>query len=244
MTNMAQPPQADIETSSESYAQRFTGPAGEWLLATQTRLLLDLLRDRPQATVLDVGGGHAQSAGPLAEAGHSVHVLGSDSTCATRLHDLIAAHRIQFHVGDTLNLPFPDNSFDVAISLRLVPHCEDWPRLLAELCRVATDTVIIDYPCLESFNCLANLFFERKKRMEGNTRTWITFRHQQIRAVFQQLGWSDLTSKKQFFWPMVIHRQLNRPGLSTWLEAGAAGLGLRRILGSPVLLRARPAPEQ
>lgn len=230
---------ADIETSSEDYARRFSGPAGEWLLSVQTRLLLELLQDCAGASILDVGGGHAQAAGPLVAAGHSVSVLGSTPECAARLQPLLDAGQLQFHTGSILDLPYADRSFDVVISLRLVPHCEQWPLLLAEMCRVASHTVLIDYPCAESFNCLSHFFFERKKRMEGNTRTWITFRHHQIRQQFRELGWQDLAVRKQFFWPMVVHRKLNRPFLSQMLETGAASLGLRRMLGSPVLLRAR-----
>jgi SAM-dependent methyltransferase len=237
---MSQSEQADIETSSEGYARRFAGPAGEWLLSVQTRLLLDFLADCPAASVLDVGGGHGQAAFPLVAAGHPVTVLGSDPVCAARLQPLIDAGRVEFVAGPVLALPFPDNAFDVVVTLRLVPHCDQWPLLLQECCRVARQRVIIDYPCVESVNCLAGLFFEHKRKMEGNTRTWLTFRHRQIRRVLSGYGWSNLMLRKQFFWPMVVHRGLNRPSVSRLLEGAAAVVGLRALFGSPVLLQARP----
>ncbi|HEX9203914.1 MAG TPA: class I SAM-dependent methyltransferase, partial [Vicinamibacteria bacterium] len=65
---------ADRETSSEEYARRFAGPLGAFFLEVQARTALELLRPWPGASVLDVGGGHAQIAGPLADAGHAVTV--------------------------------------------------------------------------------------------------------------------------------------------------------------------------
>ncbi len=233
-------PPADIETASEGYARRFAGPAGTWLLGVQTRIITDFLRDRPGASVLDVGGGHGQSAFPLVQAGHPVTVLGSDPVCAAPVQPLMDQGAATFVTGNLLALPFPDRSFDVVIALRLVPHCEQWAILLKELCRVARDTVIVDYPCVESVNCLAGFFFERKRRFEGNTRTWLTFRNRQIHAAFEREGWTELTVRKQFFWPMALHRMLDRPALSSTLEGITAAVGLRRAFGSPVLLRARP----
>ena len=53
---------ADIGTSSEDYARRFTGAAGRWFVETQTRITLGFLGRLPVgASILDVGGGHARS---------------------------------------------------------------------------------------------------------------------------------------------------------------------------------------
>src|SRR5688500_12863700 len=73
---------ADISTSSDDYARRLAGPVGEWLLGMQTRVTLDLIQGLPRgAAVLDVGGGHAQPATPLIDAGYAVTVVGSDLSC-------------------------------------------------------------------------------------------------------------------------------------------------------------------
>ena len=52
------PETADVETSSEDYARRFSGRVGEYFLEVQARAALDLLVPWPGARVLDVGGGH------------------------------------------------------------------------------------------------------------------------------------------------------------------------------------------
>ena len=76
---------ADIETSSEDYARRFSGKIGEYFLDIQTRITLDQLKPYPKAAILDVGGGHAQIAVPLIKAGFNLTIVGSDDVCKERL---------------------------------------------------------------------------------------------------------------------------------------------------------------
>lgn len=232
---------ADVETSSEAYAKRFSGPGGSWLLQRQTRLLKELLHDIPPSTILDIGGGHAQSVEPILAMGHKLTVLGSSSVCAYRLSAWLDAGKISFQVGDLLDLPFPDHSFDVVVSLRLIPHCDAWPRLIRAMCRVARAAVVFDYPCQESLNGISPVFFEKKRKLEGNTRTWISFRQKEIKKTLVDAGWSTIVQRKQFFWPMVLHRKLNSPRISSVMEGLTATIGLRSWLGSPVLIKANPA---
>ena len=55
-------PAPDVETASDDYAARFAGPVGAWMLQVQERAVLELIAPWPGASVLDVGGGHAQLA--------------------------------------------------------------------------------------------------------------------------------------------------------------------------------------
>lgn len=229
------PETADIETSSDDYAARFAGPAGEWMLRTQERLVLDGLRAVGAQTVLDVGGGHGQLAGPMARAGHQVTVLGSAAVCARRIREEVAAEQIRFLVGNVLALPFEDQSFDAVVSVRLLPHCERWPELVRELCRVARFAVVVDYPTRRSLNALAPLFFGAKKKLEGNTRAWRMFTDAELRHAFTAAGFRLAGRHGQFFWPMVLHRALKEPRLSRWAEAPCRWLGLTRLWGSPIL---------
>ena len=231
---------ADVETSSEGYARRFAGPVGQWFLDVQTRTTLDLLAPWPGATVLDVGGGHGQVAGPLVDAGHAVTVVGSDPACGERVRGLVAEGRARFESGDLLRLPFPDRSFDVALSYRLLPHVTRWPELVAELCRVARRAVLVDYPTRRSVNAVAGAFFAAKKKVEGNTRPFAVFADAEIEAAFATHGFRVTARRPQFFWPMALHRGLGIAPLSRGLEATAGLLGLRRAFGSPVILRLEP----
>ncbi len=225
----------DIETSSEGYANRFSGAVGAWFLARQARAVLALAAHHTVKTVLDVGGGHAQIAGPLAEAGYDVTVFGSDPACAARLQPLIAAGRCRFATGDLARLPYADQSFDLVVSLRLLSHVEAWPALIAELTRVARRAVIVDYPTVRSLNCLTPWLFEAKQRAEGNARSFLTFHEPQVIAAFAQQGFRPQGRMAQFFWPMVAHRLLKQPAVSRLLEAPCRLTGLTHLFGSPVV---------
>ena len=122
---------ADIGTSSEDYARRFAGAVGRWFVETQSRMTLSLLGTLPiGASILDVGGGHAQIAPPLIEAGYEVTVVGSDPVCGARLQPWLSTGRCRFEVADLQALPFSDTSFDAVVCLRLLPHSISWRDLI------------------------------------------------------------------------------------------------------------------
>jgi 2-polyprenyl-3-methyl-5-hydroxy-6-metoxy-1,4-benzoquinol methylase len=230
---------ADIGTSSDDYARRFTGAVGRWFVETQTRITLGLLRALPVgASVLDVGGGHAQITPPLAEAGYEVTVAGSDPVCSARLRPWMAAGRCRFDVADLQALPYPDQSFDAVVCLRLLPHSIAWTRLIAELCRVARRSVLIDYPSLRSANLVSEYFFGWKRDIELNTRRFMTFAPQEIRRAFAEQAFVVRAERPQFLLPMVLHRLTNRATLSKVMELPGRALGLTKLLGSPIIARA------
>lgn len=231
------PESADVETSSAGYALRFAGPVGTYFLEVQARATLELLAPWPAASVLDVGGGHGQVVGPLVEAGYAVTVLGSDEACRERVNPWIERGQARFQAGDLLALPFPDRSFDVCLSYRLLPHVARWEALVAELCRVARRAVVVDYPTRRSANLLGTSLFGLKRGVEGNTRPFMVFRDSEIEAAFRSRGLRVTGRRPQFLFPMALHRALGVAPLARGLEAAAGALGLRRLLGSPVILR-------
>lgn len=235
------PETADIETSSDDYATRFQGAAGEWMLAVQEKLTCALLREPPGVRILDVGGGHGQLAVPLCRAGHRVTLLGSDASCRKRVASIVDSGTCSFRVGNMIALPFGDNTFDVVISFRLLTHCERWHRLVGELSRVARRAVIVDYPTSQSLNVIAPMLFGAKKRIEKNTRTWRLFRHGEVTGAFADAGFRPVARRAQFFMPMVLHRALKSRTVSAALESVPRALGLTHLWGSPVIVRMEPA---
>lgn len=230
---------ADIGTSSEDYARRFTGAVGRWFVETQTRITLGLLRALPVgASVLDVGGGHGQITPPLVEAGYEVTVVGSDPKCGNRLGPWLSRGLCRFEVADLRKLPYRDASFDAVVCLRLLPHSVSWTGLIAELCRVAARSVIVDYPSLRSANIVSSRLFEMKRGIELNTRRFMTFSPHDIHAAFAAQGFEVRAEQPQFLLPMVLHRLTNHLVFSKAAEAPARLLGLTRWLGSPVIARA------
>jgi SAM-dependent methyltransferase len=232
----------DVATASDDYALRFSGPVGAWFLDVQERACLELARPWRGGTVLDVGGGHAQVAVPLAREGYAVTVLGSRPACRERLERLArrAGVEVGFEAAELMPLPYGDRSFDVVVAFRLLPHVRRWRQLVAELCRVARHAVVVDYAPLVSGNLLTPLLFFLKKGIEKNTRHYLTFLEGAVRDAFRRAGFRMTGRFDEFFVPMVVHRAVGRPRWSARAEAVSRRLGLTRLFGSPVIVRAEP----
>jgi ubiquinone/menaquinone biosynthesis C-methylase UbiE len=225
---------ADLHASSDAYAKRFSGPTGVWMLRVQEQAVEEFLPGQP-CSVLDVGGGHGQIAIPLSRRGYPVTVLGSSAECAQQVKLYVDAGTVSFDVGNLVELPYSDLSFDVAVSFRLMSHCEAWPTLTAEMCRVARAKVIIDYPVWCSTNILTPVLFYIKRLIEGNTRNYRVFTTRELTREFSKHGFRLAALRKQFFFPMVIHRLIRSTVLSEALEKFAAVSGLTALLGSPIV---------
>lgn len=234
------PETADIETSSEDYATRFSGAIGTWLLQVQEAATLKMLAAYPGAKVLDVGGGHGQLTKALIEQGYDVTVLGSADVCKTRIQPYLDQGQCTFQVGNVLDMPYSDNTFDVVISYRFLAHVAQWQQFLKELARVASQAVIVDYPTVRSVNAIAPVLFKFKKNLEGNTRPFVCYHEQEITDMYRSMGWSQDQRYSQFFWPMVLHRTLSQPKISAILEQIPRTVGLTRLLGSPIIAKFCP----
>jgi SAM-dependent methyltransferase len=216
---------------------------GAWFLKLQSEITHALLAEPPRSTtVLDVGGGHAQLTPMLLAAGYEVTVLGSGPGAKRQLEPFLARGEVRYEVGNLVALPFPDRSFDTALSFRLLPHCTAWPRLIAELCRVARHAVILDYPSRRSVNAVAERTFGLKKRLEGNTRPFTLFTPEEIERAFVANGFRVRRARAQFLWPMVLHRTLRSAAVARALEMPPRWLGLTDAWGSPVIVRAERMP--
>jgi 2-polyprenyl-3-methyl-5-hydroxy-6-metoxy-1,4-benzoquinol methylase len=231
------PPLADIETASEDYASRFRGRVGEFFLELQEKILLELTAPWPGAAVLDVGGGHGQTAVPLVRQGFQVTVAGSGPLEVMRLDSLLPRQVFQYKAGNLLALPFADRSFDIVLSFRLLPHLDEWPELIAEMCRVADKAVIVDYPDIRSFNFLSESLFKAKKAVEGNTRPFRCFTRKEVLEPFVAAHFAEPLFRPEFFVPMAIHRALKSRGFSRTAESLCRATGLTGLWGSPVILR-------
>lgn len=231
------PETADIETSSEDYARRFSGAVGDWFLRVQEQATLRVLAPGSGATLLDVGGGHGQLTETFVRQGYVVTVLGSAEACQQRIRHLLDDRRCTFRVGNILELPYLDRAFDVVVSYRLLPHVTQWQAFVAELTRVARRTVVVDYPTLYSLNVMTPLLFRLKKRLEGNTRPYTLFKERDLITVFRAHGFQRTQRYAEFFLPMALHRLLQAPKLSSAVEQCCRVCGLAPLFGSPVVLR-------
>jgi ubiquinone/menaquinone biosynthesis C-methylase UbiE len=233
MMTVAVPP--DIETSSESYAARFAGRTGRWLLDVQGCGTLQLMKAFPNSTVLEVGGGHGQLTPYLLEAGHKVTIHGSKPECMARVTKYLTTGRCEFRAGDLQQLPFPDKSHDVVIAYHLLSHLLEPEPFIAELVRVARKAVIVDFPTDRSINGVTMGLFWIKKKLEGNTRTFLTHDEKKVVNLFKRYGFRRSGRFAKFLIPMVLHRKLGIPRLSAMVEDFFRTAGMTSAFGSPVI---------
>ncbi|MCB0340506.1 MAG: class I SAM-dependent methyltransferase, partial [Bdellovibrionales bacterium] len=232
----------DIETASPGYALRFRGESGSFFLERQKDIVLSLIQNsRTDLRILEIGGGHAQLTPYLLEKGYQVWIQASSEEALTKARQLESRYpdRCTPFVSSLFELPFEADKFDIVIGLRLVCHVPQWEELLSEICRVAKAQVIIDYPPKGSFNLLYPLAFPAKKVLEGNsTRPFRRFRTKELTERFAKFGFHSFQEKREFFFPMVFHRLINRSALSRRLEMLCCAIGLTRFFGSPAVLSA------
>jgi arsenite methyltransferase len=110
----------------------------------QRRLVVAALDLQPAEKALDIGSGPGLLAADIAEVvgpGGSVDGIDpSDSMLAIARRRQAArpsgGARVEFHAGDAYALPFPDETFDVAVSTQVYEYVADVPRALAEAHRI------------------------------------------------------------------------------------------------------------
>ncbi|MCK4537626.1 MAG: class I SAM-dependent methyltransferase [Candidatus Krumholzibacteria bacterium] len=90
--------------------------------------------------VLDIGTGKGLAAIGVAKRGHKVVTLDPDEeqikTAITNTVGEDLASMIEFHIADVNDLPFEDESFNLAIMVDVIHHLENADNLLSEVSRV------------------------------------------------------------------------------------------------------------
>lgn len=235
----------DIHSSSEEYRQRFSGVAGKWFLHTQDRITKELLESTTtQATVIDFGGGHGQNIEACQELGLKVSILSSDEECNVLLKNELAGQSsdaintsIEFIIGSLTNSGLAQQSYDTALSYRMIPHLSDWQGHIKELCAISKNTVIVEFPNTKGVNAFSEKLFKLKKSVEGNTRQFSLFSIQQISDEFSKHGFMLKQAKGQYLLPMVLHRALKNETISKMLESVIGVILPRNKMGSPLICK-------
>lgn len=227
----------DIHSSGPEYASRFSGTLGSWLLEVQKQTTATLFEDLTFNSILDVGGGHCQNLPLLRRYCKKVTVIGSDVVCPDLLWPFLQDGSVVFKSAPLVQTGFPDRSFELVLSYRMLSHLNDWQALVKELCRLAKNTVLVEFPVRVGFNTFSKLFFGIKKRVEGNTRPYTLFDEEKICREFHDCGFRLHNRRAQFFWPMALHRLHGSTRFAQLLENLPAAIGLTDRLGSPVVTR-------
>jgi SAM-dependent methyltransferase len=192
------------------------------------------------AKILEVGGGHGQLTEGFLRRGFQVWVQGSDASCFHLLEHLKSEfpQSLHFVVAPLWQLPFEAKNFDAVVAVRVLAHVENWRELVTEMLRLSRITVVIDLPLLSALNSLTPLLFGIKRKIEGNTRPYFSYSLADVSIFFAEQRSKILFMQREFVLPMGLHRVLGMAIFSRFIETVAALLGLRWLMGSPLILAA------
>jgi ubiquinone/menaquinone biosynthesis C-methylase UbiE len=149
----------------------------------------------PDSFVLDVGSGRGLFAKQLAEAGFRVIGIDFESNIVRKTNENIPGWNLQdklkFVVGDALDIPFEDNSFDGVCDFGLMENLfqEDWDQYASEVYRVLKPG---GYYLNTSFSSETQSFFEfnpkasSKKNFEKYGVTYHFFSKDEMKGIFDK----------------------------------------------------------
>jgi ubiquinone/menaquinone biosynthesis C-methylase UbiE len=179
----------------------------------------------------------------LAKAG--AEVTGADASeqmlTVARERARAAGRTITFVHRDAHALEFPDRSFDVSISLRVLMHSPRWREALAELCRVSSRRVIFDYPSARSAALLQSVSRKIAARLGVRTEPYRVLSDRDMAAALAASGFRVTELHRQFVLPIALHKAIGSRTLTVAVEAGLDRAGLLRLFGSPVTVVAERA---
>ena len=232
---------ADRAMAESFDRQRFSGPIGRLLAETQEEVLANFLAPVGGRSVLDVGTGTGRAAIALATRGAIVTgVDASAEMLAVAGERAQTAHvSVAFEQGDVHGLRYPDRSFDDVVCLRVLMHTPDWRSSLAELCRVARDRIVFDYPALASAAALQAATRNVAHAAGARVEAYRVFSDRSIAAVLEANGYCRTGSHRQFVLPIALHKRLGSLTTTQRIEGVLAKIGLRDAFGSPVTVVAQ-----
>jgi ubiquinone/menaquinone biosynthesis C-methylase UbiE len=118
------------------YDRWFTTPTGLLVKKYETELILDLLKPCRGDTILDAGCGTGVFTVDLMSPGSRVIGLDISMPMLGLAREKSRGYSFQAVLGDMLNLPFPDGSFDKVVSVTALEFIKDGKRAVGELFRV------------------------------------------------------------------------------------------------------------
>jgi ubiquinone/menaquinone biosynthesis C-methylase UbiE len=229
---------ADPATARTFDERRFGGPIGELVAETQAAVLTGFVGRIHGRRVLDVGTGTGRAAILLARGGAQVTAVDASEQMLAVARDRAARDglRVAFRRGDAHALEFPDRAFDVAVSLRVLMHTPRWRACVTELCRVADQIVIVDYPSTRGFARIESLARRAMYGLGLKTEPYRVFSDREIAEAFRVAGFRVRSRRRQFVLPIAVHKAIGSRRFTQKVEDLLDRAGLLELVGSPVTI--------
>jgi ubiquinone/menaquinone biosynthesis C-methylase UbiE len=227
---------ADAQIADAFDALRFGGPIGRLVAESQERVLTRFLGDVSGRSVLDVGTGTGRAALVLAGRGAVVTGLDASNAMLRVATERAAAADLTVHfvTGDAHALQFVDRAFDAVVCFRVLMHTPEWRTCLGELCRVARERVVFDYPSSSSVAALQAGSRRAALSVGARTEAYRVFADGPIARALADAGFRIVDRHKQFVLPIALHKKIGSRGFTEAVERGLGAIGLTRWFGSPV----------
>jgi len=218
---------------------RFGGPIGSLVASSQAKTLSDFVGRIQHRRILDVGTGTGRAALLFARGGARVTAVDASPQMlevARARADEQGIRSITFGVGDAHALEFASRSFDVVCCLRVLMHTPRWRAVVAELCRVADQLVIVDYPSATSVALVESVARRAAHAVGVRTEAYRVFTHRTIADALARNGFRVRSVHRQFVLPIALHKAIGSRSFTQRSETVLDRLGLLKPFGSPVSL--------
>tara|TARA_Y100000034_G_C6907469_1_gene421595 strand:+ start:3351 stop:4154 length:804 start_codon:yes stop_codon:yes gene_type:complete len=123
----------DKSENIPEYDPSFTGICGKYLDRSETYSVFKPIKFKNVKKFLDAGCGTGRH---LINLPDHVKLYGLDGSGPMIEEAKKKVKNAKFFVSDVEKMPFPDNYFDVVISVRVLQHLTDHDRAVKEMCRV------------------------------------------------------------------------------------------------------------
>jgi len=231
---------ADPAMADRFDAMRFGGPIGELVAATQEQQVAEFLAPIEGRRVLDVGTGTGRAAIALAKRG--ADVTGVDASAemlaVAERRARQAGLQVTFRRDDVHHLAFADRAFDSVVCLRVLMHTPDWTQSLGELCRVAQQRIVLDFPAAFSAAAVESAARRLVKPFAPRTEAYRVFSVGAIEHELSVNGFRLVAQHRQFVLPIALHKRVGSRGWTERVEAVLSRAGLLARVGSPVTILA------